>query len=46
MSDINDGSFYKEVEIDPTTLRHQVLSQWQKEELTQTFRDLKNDLID
>jgi ketol-acid reductoisomerase len=46
MADINDGTFYREVEIDADLVRQQVLKEWDKEELTKTFKELKKDLID
>lgn len=44
-SAINDKSFYKEVEIDANALREEILKEWDKEELTQVFKELKADLI-
>ena len=46
MTDINDGTFYREVEIDANLIRQQVLNEWNQEELTKTYKELKKDLID
>ncbi len=43
--DIKNKQFYKEVEVDSKTLRQQVLDEWSKEELSQTFLKLKAELI-
>lgn len=45
MKDINDKTFYKEVEVDADLLRRQVSEEWSKEELSQVFKRLKADLI-
>ncbi len=45
MRDINDRSFYKEVEQDADSLRKKVIDEWSKEELSQVFKRLKADLI-
>ncbi len=43
--DIKNKEFYKEVEMDADLLRKQVIEEWQKEELAQTFKRLKPELI-
>lgn len=45
IQDINDKSFYKEVEIDADSLRKQITEEWSKEELSVVFKRLKADLI-
>lgn len=45
MKDINDRSFYKEVEQDAESLRKKVTDEWSKEELSLVFKKLKADLI-
>lgn len=45
IQDINDKSFYKEVEIDADSLRKQITEEWNKEELSVVFKRLKADLI-
>ena len=45
IQDINDKSFYKEVETDADALRKQVTEEWSKEELSVVFKRLKADLI-
>lgn len=45
MKDINDRSFYKEVEKDADALRKKVTEEWSKEELSLVFKKLKADLI-
>ena len=45
ITEINDKTFYKEVEIDADALRKQVLLEWSKEELSDVFKRLKADLI-
>lgn len=45
MKDINDRTFYKEVEQDADSLRKKVTEDWSKEELSQVFKRLKADLI-
>ncbi|MGZ3786967.1 MAG: hypothetical protein ACXVLQ_00505 [Bacteriovorax sp.] len=43
--DIKNKEFYKEVEIDADLLRQKVLKEWEQEELSQTFVQLKPELI-
>ena len=45
ITEINDKTFYKEVEIDADALREKVLLEWSKEELSEVFKRLKEDLI-
>ena len=45
MKDINDRTFYKEVEMDADSLRKKITEDWSKEELSQVFKRLKADLI-
>ena len=45
INEINDKTFYKEVEIDADALRKEVLLEWRKEELSEVFKRLKADLI-
>jgi len=45
MIDIHNKEFYKEVDVDHAAFRAEVLSQWQKEELSSTFERLKSELI-
>lgn len=44
-ADIKNKTFYKETEINHTELREKILKRWQKEDLTETFKKLKNELI-
>lgn len=43
--DIKNKEFYKEVEIDAELLRSKILEEWRQEELSQTFKTLKAELI-
>ncbi len=43
--DIKNKQFYKEVEIDIDQLRSNILHEWGQEELSQTFKTLKAELI-
>lgn len=45
ITEINDKTFYKEVEVDADALRRQVSLEWSKEELSEVFKRLKADLI-
>lgn len=45
MKDINDRTFYKEVEGYTDELRAKVTKDWEKEELSQVYKRLKADLI-
>jgi ketol-acid reductoisomerase len=45
MKEINDKSFYKEVEMDADALRAQISLEWSKEELSVVYKRLKADLI-
>lgn len=45
MKEINDKTFYKEVEMDADALRAQISLEWSKEELSEVFKRLKADLI-
>ncbi len=44
-NDIEDQTFFKESEIDADVLRAEVLKEWQQEELTTVFIELKSQLI-
>jgi ketol-acid reductoisomerase len=44
-TDIENGTFFKEVETDADKIRKEVLEEWKKEELTSVFKSLKEDLI-
>jgi len=43
--DIKNKEFYKEVEQDAYRLRDQVLKEWEEQELSRTFDQLKSELI-
>lgn len=45
INEINDKTFYKEVEVDADILRHKISLEWSKEELSEVFNRLKSDLI-
>lgn len=45
ITDINNKSFYQEVETDADSLRRQITEEWSKEELSVVFKRLKADLI-
>lgn len=44
-ADINSKKFYSEVEIDFRSLRNKMVDEWNQEELTKVFNELKADLI-
>lgn len=44
-ADINSKKFYSEVEIDFKSLRDKMVEEWNQEELTKVFNELKADLI-
>lgn len=43
--DINSEKFYTEAEIDVETLRKKMMKEWDAEELTHVYKELKTDLI-
>ncbi len=44
-NDISTKRFFNEVEVDADLLRKQVIEEWNKEELSEVYKKLKNDLI-
>jgi len=44
-SDISDKTFFNEVEVESLEMRKNILNEWNREELSEVFKELKNDLI-
>lgn len=44
-TDIKNKKFYKETEIDHTELRSKILKRWKHEHLSETYKNLKHELI-